>query len=187
VCSSRGVLRYQRPTGGGHHAAARCRRWPSVSLLRPCKIWGRQAGSKAVWHIHANWHNWSHNRLVLLSHTKKTGWFCCLRALEFLTVRCVVTWDHAHVLFCSRGQAAARFLFVDDSTWVQWASTQPVLFFILVFCFWVGQPVKAWFRYTCIQLNQRMLDWNEMEFNLIPLQSTSTHVNWYEYMYLNKV
>ena len=34
----------------------------------------------------------------------------------------------------------------------------------------------------CIHLNPHVLEWNGMEFSLIPLQSTSTHVDWDEYM-----
>jgi uncharacterized membrane protein len=41
---------------------------------------------------------------------------------------------------------------------------------------------KALFGCICIHLNPRVLEWNGMEFRLIPLQSTSTHGDWDEYM-----
>jgi hypothetical protein len=43
-------------------------------------------------------------------------------------------------------------------------------------------PLKALFGCTCIHLNPYVLEWNGMKFSSIPLQSTSTHVDWDEYM-----
>ena len=36
--------------------------------------------------------------------------------------------------------------------------------------------------YMCINFNLYVLEWNRMKFSLIPLQSTSTHMDWDEYM-----
>jgi len=41
---------------------------------------------------------------------------------------------------------------------------------------------KALFGCMCIHINLHVLRWNRIELSLIPLQSTSTYVDWDEYM-----
>jgi hypothetical protein len=41
---------------------------------------------------------------------------------------------------------------------------------------------EALFGCMCIYFNLHVLKWNGIEFNLIPLQSTSTHVDWDEFI-----